>query len=98
MAWQPRYFSPKANTANSFSLPVLALSTANLYTAIQPGGSLFDLQESNPVDTEAVYKGPSEKYGQSNDPLVGKKLVTLMFSAAVLRYMMLPEKYSVLSA
>src|SRR5882757_9883382 len=35
----------KANTANSFSLPHLALSTANLYTAVQPGGTLFGLQE-----------------------------------------------------
>src|SRR5213079_463055 len=41
----------KANTANAFSLPGLALSTANLYTAVQPGGSLFGLQESNPVNT-----------------------------------------------
>jgi uncharacterized protein GlcG (DUF336 family) len=64
----------KANTANSFSLPGLALSTANLYTAVQPGGSLFGLQESNPVDTEAAYKGSSAKYGQPNDPLVGKKI------------------------
>lgn len=30
----------KANTANAFSLPKLALSTANLYTAVQPGQSL----------------------------------------------------------
>src|SRR5262245_1588892 len=43
----------KANTANAFSLPGLALSTANLYTAVQPGGSLNGLQHSNPVDTEA---------------------------------------------
>ena len=28
----------KANTANAFSLPGLALSTANLYAAVQPGG------------------------------------------------------------
>src|SRR5690242_7271463 len=42
----------KANTANAFSLPGLALSTANLYSAVQPGGSLFGLQESNPVNTE----------------------------------------------
>jgi uncharacterized protein GlcG (DUF336 family) len=63
----------KANTANAFSLPGLALSTANLYTATQPGGSLFGLQHSNPVDTAAAYKGPSENYGKSNDPLVGKK-------------------------
>src|SRR5213594_4380928 len=30
----------KANTANAFSLPHLALSTANLYSAAQPGGTL----------------------------------------------------------
>lgn len=64
----------KANTANAFSLPGLALSTANLYTATQPGGSLFGLQLSNPVDTEAAYKGPSKNYGQANDPLVGSKI------------------------
>ena len=64
----------KANTANAFSLPHLALSTANLYSATQPGGTLFGLQHSNPVDTGAAYKGPSEHYGQPNDPLVGKKI------------------------
>ncbi len=64
----------KANTANSFSLPSLALSTANLYTATQPGGSLFGLQHSNPVDTAAAYKGPSKNYGQKSDPLVNKKI------------------------
>jgi uncharacterized protein GlcG (DUF336 family) len=64
----------KANTANAFSLPGLALSTANLYTATQPGGSLFGLQFSNPVDTAAAYKGPSKNYGQPNDPLVGMKI------------------------
>jgi uncharacterized protein GlcG (DUF336 family) len=64
----------KANTANSFSLPHLALSTANLYSATQPGGTLFGLQHSNPVDTGAAYKGPSENYGQPNDPLVSKKI------------------------
>ncbi|HUS37142.1 MAG TPA: heme-binding protein [Verrucomicrobiae bacterium] len=64
----------KANTANAFSLPGLALSTANIYSAVQPGGSLFGLQHSNPVDTDAAYKGPSENYGRANDPLVGKKI------------------------
>ena len=34
----------KANTANAFSLSSLALSTANLYSAVQPGGPLFGLQ------------------------------------------------------
>lgn len=64
----------KANTANAFSLPGLALSTANLYSATQPGGTLFGLQHSNPVDTDAAYKGPSENYGKPNDPLKGKKI------------------------
>jgi len=64
----------KANTANSFSLPGLALSTANLWSAVQPGGSLFGLQESNPVDTAAAYQGPSSQFGTSGDPLVGNKI------------------------
>ena len=64
----------KANTANAFSLPKFALSTANLYSAVQPGGSLFGLQESNPVDTEVAYGGNSGNYGQQNDPMVGGKI------------------------
>jgi len=64
----------KANTANAFSLPGFALSTANLWAAVQPGGSLFGLQESNPVDPGAAYKGPSASYGGVTDPLVGLKV------------------------
>lgn len=64
----------KANTANAFSLDGLSLSTANLFSAVQPGGSLFGLQHSNPVDAEKAYKGSSSKYGQSNDPMVGQKI------------------------
>jgi uncharacterized protein GlcG (DUF336 family) len=64
----------KANTANAFSLRTLALSTANLFTAVQPGGSLFGLQESNPVDTDAAYSGSPNQYGSPNDPMVGKRI------------------------
>ena len=64
----------KANTANAFSLDGLALSTANLYSAVQPGGSLYGLQHSNPVNTDDAYKGPSQKYGTRNDPMVGRKV------------------------
>jgi uncharacterized protein GlcG (DUF336 family) len=64
----------KANTANSFSLPALALSTANLYSAVQPGGSLYGLQHSNPVDTRTAYRGPATDFGQSNDPMVGHRI------------------------
>src|SRR5215472_1554657 len=61
----------KANTANAFSLPHLALSTADLYSAVQPGGSLYGLQASNPVNTDVAYGGNPMNYGQSNDPMVG---------------------------
>lgn len=62
----------KANTANSLSLDGLALSTANLWAATQPGGSLFGLQFSNPVDTGAAYKGPATNFGtDTKDPAVG---------------------------
>src|SRR6266403_2710638 len=53
----------KANTANAFSVPGFALSTANLYAATQDGGSLFGLQLSNPVDPAVAYLGPVEKFG-----------------------------------
>jgi len=76
----------KANTANAFSLDSsshssgkgqatgLSLSTANLYSAVQPGGSLFGLQASNPVDVSEAYQGRSTNYGQPNDPMVGSKV------------------------
>ena len=76
----------KANTANAFSLDAtsnsggsgqpkgLALSTANLYSAVQPGGSLFGLQESNPVNAEVAYGGLSSFYGTALDPMVGQKI------------------------
>jgi uncharacterized protein GlcG (DUF336 family) len=64
----------KANTANAFSLPKLALSTANLFTATQPGGSLFGLQESNPVSTDVAYGGNPSNNGQANDAMVGGRI------------------------
>lgn len=76
----------KANTANLFSLDAssssngsgqakgLALSTANLYSAVQPGGSLYGLQFSNPVDPAVGYKGPASAYGTAKDPMVGGKI------------------------
>jgi uncharacterized protein GlcG (DUF336 family) len=76
----------KANTANAFSLDSssssnssgaaagLSLSTANLYSAVQPGGSLFGLQESNPVNPDVAYDFPSTAYGTTNDPMIGQKI------------------------
>jgi hypothetical protein len=78
----------KANTANSFSIGAsaalagsdtlfkggLSLSTANLYSAVQPGGSLFGLQESNPVDAGTAYDGNAALFGTAVDPLVGGRV------------------------
>jgi uncharacterized protein GlcG (DUF336 family) len=69
----------KASTANAFSLSAgssgtaIALSTANLYSAVQPGGSLFGLQASNPVDAAVAYAGAFYNYGNGVfDPMVGQ--------------------------
>ena len=93
----------KANTANSFSLDSsssnngsgqangLSLSTANLYSAVQPGGSLFGLQESNPVSTDAAYKGPSSNFGLANDPMVGQKIGGVnVFGGGLALYALIP--------
>jgi uncharacterized protein GlcG (DUF336 family) len=77
----------KANTANAFGLDSsssndgsgqakgLALSTANLFSAVQPGGSLYGLQFSNPVDTGVAYRGAAaSNYGTANDPMTGGKI------------------------
>lgn len=65
----------KANTANAFSLQQgLALSTANLFSAVQPGGSLYGLQHSNPVDTGVAYNGLARFFGTRNDPMVGERI------------------------
>lgn len=47
----------KANTANAFSNDDLALSTANLYAATQPGGPLYGLNNSNPFNPEFLPMG-----------------------------------------
>lgn len=72
----------KATTANAFSLPKgaggalpgLALSTANLYAAVQPGGSLFGLQYSLPVDPRVAYRGNPKNHGEPKDPIVGRRV------------------------
>jgi uncharacterized protein GlcG (DUF336 family) len=63
----------KANTANALSLPTFAFSTANLYSGAQPGGFLYGILVTNPVDTATMYAGDAAQYGTPNDPMVGKK-------------------------
>ena len=71
----------KANTAMNFSLDAaysgfsgLALSTANLYSATQPGGSLCGLQEANPINEDVAYGGDIANYGTAKDYMVGRRI------------------------
>ena len=64
----------KANTANAFSLDIFSIATANLYGLTLPGGSLFGLQASNPVDGSSAYLGAPETYGTGSDPLINKRI------------------------
>jgi hypothetical protein len=82
----------KANTGNSFSLglnaggTVIALSSANLFSAVQPGGSLYGLQASNPVETDVAYGNQpgvgaidpppanANTFGTPQDPMVGQRI------------------------
>ena len=63
----------KAYTANAFSTKGLALSTANLFSPVQPGNSLFGLQFSNPINAESAYAGPAALYGDEHDPATSGK-------------------------
>lgn len=63
----------KANTANGLSLANFALSTANLYAGAQPGGYLFGINATNPVDTATMYAGDPATYGTNADPMIGQK-------------------------
>lgn len=63
----------KASTANAFSLDALAIPTGGVSAAVYPGGSLYGLQHSNPVDTEVAYEGSAERWGTENDPLEGER-------------------------
>jgi uncharacterized protein GlcG (DUF336 family) len=69
----------KAYTASVFSLPSFALSTANLYSAVQPGGSLsdlqlFGLQFSNPVNATVALQGAPTNIGTASDPMLSQKI------------------------
>lgn len=77
----------KANTANALSLPGFALSTANLYSGAQPGGPLYGLLHTNPVDTVSMYAGDLTAFGSSSDPMVGKKASgTVVFGGGLALY------------
>jgi len=77
----------KAFTANAFSLDGLAISSGALSVTVYPGGSLYGLQHSNPVDATEAYAGDPSTYGTSSDPLMGKTIGGVnVFGGAVALY------------
>jgi len=77
----------KAFTANAFSLPDFALSTANLYWPSQPENSLYALATSNPVHEEAFYFGEASAWGTEDDPVLGRRLGgTMVFGGGLALY------------
>jgi len=62
----------KANTASSLCSHTFAFSTANLFQPSQTDQFLFGLQHSNPVNTDAAYRGKPDDFGTKEDPLKGQ--------------------------
>src|SRR5918911_1519603 len=63
----------KANTANAFSVPKMAISTANLFAGAQPGQPLYGLITASPPSPEAA-AGDAAQFGTASDPMVGKRI------------------------
>jgi uncharacterized protein GlcG (DUF336 family) len=61
----------KAYTANAFSVDELALSTARLYTFVQPGHSLFGLNMSNLFDPKFLAPPRDQSGGGGRNQIVG---------------------------
>lgn len=63
----------KAYTANSLTISAVPglWSTARLFYPTQPGQFLWGLDQSNPVNPDVAYAGPTANWGLVTDPAVG---------------------------
>ena len=76
----------KAHTANAFSVPQMALSTANLFAQAQPGQSLYGIVQVGPPSPEAN-AGDSAQFGTPSDPALGKRIGgTVVFGGGLALY------------
>jgi uncharacterized protein GlcG (DUF336 family) len=67
-----RVFSAhKANTSNAFSHSKVAIASANLNSAQNPGGAVAAALLITPVD---VFAGSPAKFGTAEDPMVGQRV------------------------
>jgi uncharacterized protein GlcG (DUF336 family) len=62
----------KANTANALSTDNFALASGNVFAAAQPGNSLYSIVTGPNPNT--AFAGSPDKFGQPDDPLVGKPI------------------------
>jgi len=80
----------KAFTANGLSLDGAPISTAQLYSWVQPGAPanpLFGLADGNPVNPDASYEGDYNQFGTGNDPMVGQRVGgTMTFGGGLALY------------
>ena len=63
----------KANTANAFSLPGLALSTANLWTPVQPGGVSSACNTATPLTPTLLTGGTLSTMVRRTTRCAGRK-------------------------
>jgi uncharacterized protein GlcG (DUF336 family) len=62
----------KANTANSFSTSNFAMASGNLFSEAQPGNALYGV--IGPPNPNVAFAGDPQKFGQADDPMVGKPI------------------------
>ena len=74
MAGQPRHFRAESECGQCVQSARARPFDREPLLGGEPGGSLYGLQHSNPVDTTNAYRLPSANYGKPNDPLVGYKI------------------------
>jgi uncharacterized protein GlcG (DUF336 family) len=60
----------KAYTASTMSHSWLAYSSANLWSAVQPGQTLFGLAATQPQDMYTLGRGDVNKFGTTKDPIL----------------------------
>jgi uncharacterized protein GlcG (DUF336 family) len=71
-AYTAASLSNNKGSSGSAATQSVGFTSAGLYTASSPGGSLYGLQHSNPVDTKWAYAGDSKKFGTASDPMIGR--------------------------
>lgn len=71
-AYTAASLSNNKGSSGSASGQSVGFTSAGLFGASSPGGSLYGLQHSNPVETKWAYAGNSRRFGTPRDPMLGR--------------------------